>query len=70
MAYAGSSISGEQTSVVIDGSRIQGLTNAITQVSMNSTINQTGSMVDPSTDPSTDEIRTAEQNPQMPQTTS
>ncbi|HEX4918892.1 MAG TPA: hypothetical protein VFV43_13400 [Limnobacter sp.] len=68
-AYAGSSISGENAAVVIDGSKIQGLTTAIAAVSSNPDINRTGSTVDPSTDPSTDEIRMAEANPNMPQTT-
>ncbi|MEK9815896.1 MAG: hypothetical protein VW447_02105, partial [Limnobacter sp.] len=48
---------------------IQGFTAAITAVSGDMEINQTGEMVDPATDPATDEIRTAEMNPEQPQTT-
>lgn len=69
MAYAGSSIANNQATVSIDGSQIQGFTAAISAVSSNMSINQTGASVDPATDPATDEIRMAEMNPNEPQTT-
>lgn len=68
-AYAGSTIAGNSATVSIDGSRIQGLTAAISAVSSDTTINQTGSTVDPATDPSTNEISSAESNPGTPQET-
>lgn len=68
-AYAGSTIVGNSATVSIDGSRIDGLVNAINTVSANMDINRTGSTIDPATDPSTDEIEEADRTNSTTETT-
>jgi|GEM_PF-5041039 len=67
MAYSGSTISNEQATIVIDGSALTGLTEAIAMVSMDPEINQTGATVDPESDPATNSLAQAEMNPETPQ---
>jgi len=67
MAYSGSTISNEQATIVIDGSALTGLTEAINTVSMDPEINQTGATVDPESDPATNDLAMAEMNPETPQ---
>ncbi|MEW6206333.1 MAG: hypothetical protein AB1516_13530 [Pseudomonadota bacterium] len=67
MAYSGSTISNEQATIVIDGSALTGLTEAIAMVSMDPAINQTGATVDPESDPATNSLAQAEMNPETPQ---
>jgi len=67
MAYSGSMISDEQATIVIDGSALTGLTEAINTVSMDPEINQTGATVDPESDPATNSLAQAEMNPETPQ---
>ncbi len=64
MAYSGSTISNEQATIVIDGSALTGLTEAIAMVSMDPEINQTGATVDPESDPATNSLAQAEMNPE------
>lgn len=67
-AYTSSTISGGNASVVVNGSALNGLTQAISAVSADSTINRTGVTVVPSADPSTSTLANAESNPNTPQT--
>lgn len=61
-AYVGSTISGEQASISIDGTKLTGLTQAVMDVSADMTINKTGTSINPATDESLNEIGSAETN--------
>lgn len=67
MAYQGSTITGGNASVVVDGSTLAGFTQAVSTVSADPVINQTGTTIDPATDPSTSTLASAEDNPDTPQ---
>lgn len=68
-AYVGTTINNNQIRVLIDGTKIDGLVNAINIVSANADINKTGSTIDPATDPSTDEIEEADRTDSTTETT-
>lgn len=59
-AYVGSTISGNQATINIDGTKLTGLTQAISDVSADTTINKTGTAINPATDPATNEIAQAQ----------
>lgn len=61
-AYVGSTISGEQATISIDGTKLTGFTQAVSDVSADPDINKTGTNINPATDDSLNEIGNAETN--------